>query len=72
MCKTYRMIKNLTGKTPLDYVKSLRYDYAYELLSRRKVGSISEAARLIGVANTTYFSAQFKKRFKVSPDSLLN
>ena len=68
----YRMIKNLTGKTPLDYVKSLRYDHAYELLSRHKVGSISEAARLIGVTNSTYFSAQFKKRFKVSPDSLLN
>ncbi len=67
----YRMIKTLTDKTPLEYIKSLRYEYAYDLLAKRKVNTASEAARLIGVSNSTYFSTQFKKRFNVSPDGLL-
>ena len=67
----YRMIKTLTEKTPLEYIKSLRYEYAYDLLAKRKVSNVSEAARLIGVSNSTYFSSQFKKRFNVSPDGLL-
>lgn len=67
----YRMIKTLTEKTPLEYIKSLRYEYAYDLLAKRKVSSASEAARLIGVSNSTYFSTQFKKRFNVTPDGLL-
>ena len=68
----YRLIKTLTGKTPLEYIKSLRYEYAYNLLSKRKVNSISEAARLIGISNATYFSNQFKKRYNVYPDGLLH
>lgn len=67
----YRMIKTLTDKTPLEYIKSLRYEYAYDLLAKRKVSTASEAGRLIGVSNSTYFSTQFKKRFNVSPDGLL-
>ncbi len=67
----YRMIKTLTDKTPLEYIKSLRYEYAFDLLAKRKVSTVSEAARLIGVSNSTYFSTQFKKRFNVSPDGLL-
>lgn len=67
----YRMIKTLINKTPLEYIKSLRYEYAYDLLAKRKVSTASEAGRLIGVSNSTYFSTQFKKRFNVSPDVLL-
>ncbi len=67
----YRMIKTLTGKTPLDYIKSLRYEYAYEILSKGQVKSLSEAARSIGISNATYFSSQFQKRYGVSPDSML-
>ncbi len=68
----YRMIKTLTDKTPLEYIKSVRYEYAYNLLSKHKVNSISEAARLIGISNATYFSNQFKKRYNVYPDGLLH
>ena len=67
----YRLIKTLTGKTPLEYIKTLRYEYAYDLLSKSKVSNASEAARLIGISNPTYFSTQFKKRFNISPDQLL-
>ena len=67
----YRMIKTLTGKTPLDYINSIRYEYTYDLLSKKKVSSVSEAARSIGISNTTYFSTQFRKRYNVPPDVLL-
>ncbi len=67
----YRMIKTLTGKTPLDYIKSLRYEYAYDILTKGQVKSLSEAARSIGISNATYFSTQFQKRYGVAPDSLL-
>ncbi len=67
----YRMIKTLTGKTPLDYIKSLRYEYAYDILEKGKVKSLTEAARSIGISNATYFSTQFQKRYGVTPDALL-
>ncbi|MEP0365493.1 MAG: tetratricopeptide repeat protein [Cyclobacteriaceae bacterium] len=59
----YRMIKELTGMTPLDYQKHCRFEYIKERIVKREVSSVKEAAALIGMKNTTYFKKQFEKRF---------
>ncbi|MEO9474627.1 MAG: tetratricopeptide repeat protein [Cyclobacteriaceae bacterium] len=59
----YRMIKELTGKTPLEYQKQCRFEYVKEKVAKREVNSVKEAAALIGMKNTTYFKKQFEERF---------
>ena len=68
--KTYRLIKELTDHTPLDYIKTIRFDYARELLTRQKVRSASEAAKAIGMSNVTQFSRQYKKHFGTDPATI--
>jgi len=65
--KTYRLIKELTSLTPLDYIKSLRFQYAKGLIDANKVRSVSEAARAIGMRNATLFSRQYEKKFGRKP-----
>lgn len=65
--KTYRLIKELTSFTPLDYIKSIRFQYAKGLIDAKKVRSVSEAARAIGIRNATLFSNQYEKKFGRRP-----
>jgi DNA-binding response OmpR family regulator len=69
--KTYRLIQRLTGKTPLEYIKMIRYQYAEELLRDQKVGTLTEAAKAIGMNNVTQFGKQFERYRGVSAASLL-
>ena len=66
--KTYRLIKDLTGYTPLDYIKHIRFDYVNSLLKNQTVKNASEAARAIGMSNVTQFNKQYKKIFGASPE----
>ena len=59
----YRMIKTLTGMTPLEYQNDLKYKFAYEMLSSQQVSSLKEASMAIGVKNVTYFKKQMESRF---------
>ncbi|MFY0689188.1 MAG: response regulator [Cyclobacteriaceae bacterium] len=69
--KTYRLIQRLTGKTPLEYIKLIRYQYVEELIRNDKVDSLTEAARAIGMNNVTQFGKQFERYRGVSAASLL-
>ncbi|MEQ9426654.1 MAG: tetratricopeptide repeat protein [Cyclobacteriaceae bacterium] len=64
--KTYRLIKDLTNHTPLDYIKLIRFDYAKDLLNKKRVKNASEAAKAIGMSNVTQFKSQYKKYFGVN------
>ena len=65
--KAISLIKELTGETPLAYVKSIRMEYIAHLIKSNKVKNASEAAKAIGMSNSTQFATQFEKRFERKP-----
>jgi signal transduction histidine kinase/DNA-binding response OmpR family regulator/Tfp pilus assembly protein PilF len=65
--KTNRLIKELTGKTPLEYVKTIRMDFVHQAIKSRKVKNASEAASSVGMSNATQFAAQYKRHYGTAP-----
>lgn len=63
----FRMIKDLTGLTPLEYVKQLKYQHARRLLTHGKVKSLNDAGKAIGITNVTRFRAQYKEYYDEEP-----
>jgi signal transduction histidine kinase/DNA-binding response OmpR family regulator/ligand-binding sensor domain-containing protein len=61
-----RKIKQLTGKKPIDLLKSFRLKRARDLLRQNKA-NISEVAHMVGYDLPNSFSRAFKKEFGVSP-----
>jgi len=68
----YRLIRELTGKTPLEYHKSIRFQYVFEKLKGRQFSSLEESASQVGIKNTTDFKKQFIDRFGKDPSTMLN
>ncbi len=66
----YRKIKQLTGKTPVDYIKSIRLKKAAVLLSQKKF-SVSEVMYLVGFSSHSYFTKCFQKEFGKSPKQFM-
>jgi len=65
-----RMFKNLTGKSPTEYITHLRLNKAATLLQENKL-NITEVALSVGFNDSNYFSRQFKKYKKIAPSKLL-
>lgn len=61
-----RKVKQLTGKKPIDLLKSFRLKRAKDLLRQNKL-SISEIAYKVGYDLPNSFSRAFKKEFGMSP-----
>jgi signal transduction histidine kinase/ligand-binding sensor domain-containing protein/AraC-like DNA-binding protein len=66
----YQKIKSLTNQSPVDLIKSVRLNYALELLQSGKC-SVTEVSELCGYASVGYFSTAFKKHFGKSPSEIL-
>lgn len=64
--KVYRMIKKISGLTPYELIKEVRWQYLENYLNNNKVRTATEAAQLIGMRNVSSFSSQFEKRFGFS------
>ncbi len=60
-----RLFKQYTGRSPREFVTTLRISRAKELLSRGK--SIKETAGLVGYDDMFYFMRVFKKTAGISP-----
>ena len=67
----YQKIKALTGQSPIDFIKTIRLNYALELLESRQY-SIVELSEMCGFSSANYFSTVFKKHFGKSPLGILN
>ena len=65
-----RKIKQLTGKKPVELLKSFRLTRAQDLLRQNKL-TISEVAYLVGYDLPNSFSRAFKKEFGISPTEFL-
>lgn len=62
----YKKILALTGKPPLEFVRSLRLKRAAILLSKSQL-NVSEIAFQVGFNDPKYFSKHFKNEFGVLP-----
>ena len=69
--KVYRMIKKLTGHTPHEYIKEIRWHYLENLLKNKSLKNPSEAAKAIGMKNVTNFKKQFHKKFNRSIEEMM-
>lgn len=64
-----KIFKNATGKTPIEYINSLKIELACDLLSNGK--TVTEAAFSSGFSDLSYFSKVFKKHKSLSPRAWL-
>lgn len=65
----HRKIKALTDQSPSVFVRTIRLQRAYRLLSERR-GNISEVAHEVGMPNLAYFSRSFKEQFGKPPSQI--
>ena len=61
----YVKLKTYTGKSPQDFVRTIRLERASSLL--RQGRTVTEVSVLTGFDNPKYFSTVFKKYFGISP-----
>lgn len=69
--KVYRMIKKISGLTPYELIKEIRWQYLENYLRNNKVRTATEAAQLIGMNNVSSFTTQYQKRFNHSIKEVL-
>lgn len=62
----YRKLKQLTGMSPVEYIKSIRMKKAAMLLKQKKF-SIAEVMYMVGYSNPSYFSKCFQAAFGKTP-----
>lgn len=62
----YRKIHSLTGKSPLDFIRSIRLKRAVQLLDKSGM-SISEVAYQVGFNDPKIFRKFFKEEFRITP-----
>lgn len=68
--QVYRKIKQLTGMTPVEYVKSIRMKKAAMLLQQKKF-TVAEVMYMVGYSNHSYFSKCFQGEFGKTPKQYL-
>ena len=66
-----RMFREVSDLSFPEYVNNLRLNYASELLKAKRL-SVKDVAQKAGFSGTSYFSAQFKKKYGVSPSAYRN
>ena len=64
--QVYRKLKQLTGMSPVEYIKTIRLKKAAMLLSQNKF-TISEIVYMVGFSNPSYFSKCFQNEFGKTP-----
>lgn len=62
----FRKMKAIAGCSPSEYIRSVRLNYAADLLKDKKM-SISEIAYTVGFSDPKYFSVCFSEKFGISP-----
>lgn len=62
-----RKLKTITGKTPADFIRTIRLEKAFELLKNGE--SVADVAWAVGFEDSVYFSKVFKKQYGFPPSS---
>jgi DNA-binding response OmpR family regulator len=66
----YRKILSITGKTPVEFIRSMRMKRAAQLLEKSGM-SVTEIAYEVGFNNPKIFTKSFKEEFKVLPSQYI-
>lgn len=64
----YNKVKGLTGQSPLEFVRQIKFKIAEQLL--QKGYNVSEVAFEIGYSDVKYFSKQFRQQYGVAPSQV--
>lgn len=67
----YSKVLNLTGQTPVEYIRTLKLDRAAVLLEKSEM-NISQICYSVGFATPNYFARAFKSKFDMLPSEYLN
>ncbi|WP_145856579.1 hybrid sensor histidine kinase/response regulator transcription factor [Pedobacter suwonensis] len=67
----YHKVLELTGLSPVEYIRSVKLDKAAALLIKSDL-NISQIAYLVGFATPNYFAKSFKSKFGMQPSEYLN
>jgi DNA-binding response OmpR family regulator len=62
----YKKIHSLTGKSPLEFIRTIRLQHAAQLLERSQL-TVAEVAYKVGFNNPKYFAKYFKDQFGLLP-----
>ncbi len=66
----YKKLLALTGKSPLEFIRSLRLQRAAQLLSGSQL-TVAEVAYQVGFNNPKYFAKYFKEEFGILPSAYI-
>ena len=66
----YRKILSITGKTPIEFIRSIRLKRAAQLLEKSGL-SIAEIAYEVGFNNPKNFTKAFKEEFRILPSQYI-
>lgn len=66
----YKKLMALTGKAPLEFIRTIRLQRAAQLLEKSQL-TISEVAYSVGFNNPKYFTKYFKEEFGMLPSAYL-
>jgi len=64
----FKKILALTGKTPLEFIRTIRLQHAAQLLEKSQL-SVREVAYKVGFNNPKYFTKYFKEHYNVLPSN---
>ena len=67
----YYKILELTGLSPVEYIRSVKLDKAIVLLEKSDL-NVSQIAYMVGFATPTYFAKAFKAKFSIQPSEFKN
>eukprot|EP01133_Synstelium_polycarpum_P011680 gene11680-13639_t len=67
----YKKLFNLTGQSPLEFIRAVRMQRAVQLLEKGQI-NISEVAYAVGFNNPKYFTKSFKEVYHVTPSAYLD
>jgi signal transduction histidine kinase/ligand-binding sensor domain-containing protein/DNA-binding response OmpR family regulator len=66
----YTKLLQLTGQTPVEYIRSFRLDKAAALMKKSDM-TIAEIAYLVGFSTPNYFAKAFKSKFNMLPSEFI-
>jgi signal transduction histidine kinase/ligand-binding sensor domain-containing protein/DNA-binding response OmpR family regulator len=64
----YKRLFSLTGKTPIEFIRSIRLQRATQLLEKTEM-TVAEVAYEVGFNNPKYFTKYFKAEFNIVPSA---
>ncbi|WP_343532839.1 two-component regulator propeller domain-containing protein [Pedobacter sp.] len=67
----YHKILELTGLSPIEYIRSVKLEKAVALLEKSDL-NVSQIAYMVGFATPNYFAKSFKAKYNMQPSEYIN